>query len=94
MQDLQGHLGIEVAMETLWAWQAPQAPAPIWPRLKCFFAYKREQTELFEAINRSNDGSPRRQVLDQNGDESRKIKASVGNELPITEVCEQSLYQP
>lgn len=29
MQDLQGHAGTGVVMETLGAWQPPQGPAPI-----------------------------------------------------------------
>ena len=72
----------------------PRPLPPIQPRLGHFFAHKREQAWSFGAIAGSRGGSHRRQVSDQDGDEFKKDKASVGNELPITEVCEQNLYQP
>ena len=66
-------------------------PLPQLAKTQVFLAYKREQTSSFGAINRSNYWSHRRQVLDQNGDEFKEDKASVDNELSITELCEQSL---
>lgn len=55
---------------------------------------QREWTWLFGFTKRSNDGSHREQVSDQDVDWLKEDKASSGNEHPITGVCEQSVDEP